>query len=79
MTNYDDGDPAVFQILLVLKILVGCQECVITGLFSGGEQFAISQAIPSQINRNVNNVASEVTADGKRYALIEQNAHIYGA
>lgn len=60
MTDNEDGDSSLLEILLVSKILVSREKRIVPSLFSGGKQFAVSQAIPSQINRNLNNVAREI-------------------
>ena len=75
MTNDDDSDVALFEILLVTKVPVGGEKDFVAFLLGDAEQIAASQAVPSEVGGHANLMRSQVALDGKRRSLIEENPH----
>ncbi len=75
MADDNDRDPSLFEVLLITKILVSCQEQIITSLLSSGQKFAISETGPSEIGCNPNYMSRQIAADRNRRSLIKENPH----
>ena len=77
MTNDDDSNVALFEILLVTKVLVGGEKDFLAFLLGDPEQIAVSQAVPSEVGGHADLMRSQVALDGKRRSLIKENPYFF--
>jgi hypothetical protein len=71
----DQRDFPVLEILLVLHVLIGCEQNFKTCGFGGVEQGPVAVAVPTFSFGFNHNVIIEISRDRTRSALIEQDPH----
>jgi hypothetical protein len=73
--EHHDSDSARTQILLVFQILVSCDQHVEASLRCLGQQVAILELTPVQLERSADLMWSEMATKRSRSSLIEQDSH----
>ncbi len=71
----DNREPAILQVLLIAKILVGRDHDLEAIRLSYPEQFAVRQFRPALLIRSRNCMTGQHLPQSMRHILIEQNLH----
>ena len=75
MLKHHEGNPAIFQVLLLPDIFVRRYHDFETGLFGNVDQFPVREFFPSASPRFLHRMASEETGEASRCAVVEKNQH----
>ena len=73
MSQYDQGKPSAFQVLLIADIFIRGHHKVKTGLLGGFDQCAVSQFFPAMRPRFFDSMTDEKTGKAARRAIVEKN------
>ena len=73
--EFEDGELAALQILLITEILVCNDEKLEAVLLRPLKKFAVADAAPALLLSGGNVVADQCVANLNRHALVEQNLH----
>jgi hypothetical protein len=75
LTQHDDRNPAIREVLLVAQVLVGCQKHIKPRVPCCIEKVTVAQRIPTFLRGSPHDMPFQKRPDGHRRTLIEQDSH----